>query len=308
MKTSNIFWGVFFVTIGGLILLGNLTDLNFTWNAAWKFWPMVLVLIGVSILVKNQIGKGIVAGLAALVLALTIYASISATTNLIQDDFVINFGDSDEEAVFDTTYFSQEYSDSIKTATLNFSGGAGGFKMITATDKLIDFRTEGAAENFKLDRNDMDSHAEINFQMKSNHSIKLDNNTYKNAVELSLNSNPEWDLNFDVGAASLDLDLTQYKVNKLDIDMGAAALNVKLGNLADVTRFKIDAGASDIDILIPDSIGCEIKSDAALSSKNYEGFTKISKNLYRSENFDKYVKKIYIDIDCGVSSIDVKKY
>jgi hypothetical protein len=306
MKTSNIFWGVFFITIGGLVLLGNLTDLNFTWNSAWKFWPMVLILIGVSILVKNEIGKGIVAGLAALVLALTIYASISATTNLIDNDFEINFGD--EVAVFDTTYFSQEYSDSIKTASLNFSGGAGGFKMLTPTDKLLDFRTEGVRENFNLERNDLNSHSEINFEMKSNHSIKLGKNNYKNSVELSLNSNPEWDLNFDVGAASLDLDLTQYKVNNLDIDMGAAALNVKLGNLADVTRFKINAGASDIDILIPDSVGCEIKSDAALSSKNYEGFNKISKELYRSENFDKYSKKIYIDIDCGVSSIDVKKY
>lgn len=306
MKTSNIFWGVFFVTIGGLILLGNLTDLNFTWNSAWKFWPMVLILIGVSILVKNEIGKGIVAGLAALVLALTIYASISATTNLIDNDFEINFGD--EVAVFDTSYFSQDYSDSIKTATLNFSGGAGGFKMLTPTDKLLDFRTEGVRENFNLGRNDLDSHSEINFDMKSSHSIKLGNKNYKNTVELSLNSNPEWDLNFDVGAASLDLDLTQYKVNNIDIDMGAAALNVKFGDLADVTRFKLDAGASDIDILIPDSVGCEIKSDAALSSKNYEGFSKVSKDLYRSENFDKYSKKIYIDIDCGVSSIDVKRY
>lgn len=306
MKTSNIFWGVFFISIGGLVLLGNVTDLNFTWNSAWKFWPMVLILIGVSILVKNEIGKGIVAGLAALVLALTIYASISATTNLIDNDFEINFGD--EAAIFDTTYFSQEYSVSIKTATLNFSGGAGGFKMLTPTDKLLDFRTEGVRENFNLERNDLDSHSEIKFEMKSNQSIKLGKNNYKNNVELSLNSNPEWDLNFDVGAASLDLDLTQYKVNNLDIDMGAAALNLKFGDLADVTRFKLDAGASDIDILIPDSVGCEIKSDAALSSKNYEGFSRVSKDVYRSENFDKYAKKIYIDIDCGVSSIDVKKY
>jgi len=103
MKTSNIFWGVFFISIGSLVLIGNLTDLNFTWNSAWKFWPMVLVLIGVSILVKNQIGKGIVAGIAALVLALTLYASVSATTNLINDDFEINFDD-DEKKLPPTFY------------------------------------------------------------------------------------------------------------------------------------------------------------------------------------------------------------
>lgn len=305
MKTSHIFWGVFFISIGGLVLLGNLTDLNFTWNSAWKFWPMVLVLIGVSILVKNQMGKSIVAGLAAFVLALTLYASVSATTNLITNDFEINFDDN--EAVFDTTNFSQEFSDSIKTASLQFSAGAGNFKMITPTDKLVDFQTEGIKENYRLNRNDSGSHSDITFEMKNSH-IKLGKNNYKNSIEMSLNAKPEWELNFDIGAASIDLDLTPYKVSKLDIDMGAAALNVKLGNISDVTRFKIEAGASDIDILIPDSVGCEINSEAALSSRNYEGFNKINKNLYRTENFEKSQKKIYIEIDCGVSSIDVRKY
>ncbi|MFZ1282397.1 MAG: DUF5668 domain-containing protein [Ignavibacteriaceae bacterium] len=305
MKTSHIFWGTFFLSIGGLVLIGNLTDLNFTWHSAWKFWPMVLVLIGVSILVKNQIGKNIVAGLAALVLALTMYASVSATSNLIDDDFEINFDN--EEAVFDTTNFSQEYSDSIKTVTLNFNAGAGGFKILTPTDKLIDFMTEGNVNGYVLDRQDLDAHTEINFEMKNNH-IKLHNKNYKNSVEMSLNKKPEWALNFEVGAASVDLDLTQYKVSRLDVGMGAAAFNVKLGNLVDVARIKIDAGASDIDILIPDSVGCEINSEAALSSRNYEGFKKVDNDLYRSENFDKYPKKIFIEIDCGVSSIDVKKY
>ena len=149
MKTSHIFWGIFLISLGSLVLIGNLTDLNFTWHSAWKFWPMVLVLIGVSILVKNQIGKNIVAGLAALVLALTMYASVSATSNLIDDDFEINFDN--EEAVFDTTNFSQEYSDSIKTVTLNFNAGAGGFKILTPTDKLIDFMTEGNVNGYVLD-------------------------------------------------------------------------------------------------------------------------------------------------------------
>ena len=276
MKTSNIFWGVFFISIGGLVLLGNLTALQFTWHSAWKFWPAVLVLIGVSILVKNEMGKGIVAGLAALVLALTIYASISATTNLIDDDFEIHFGDGN--AVFDTTYFSQEYSDSIKTAKLQFSGGAGGFRMLAPTEKLVEFKTEGLKENYRLSRNDFGTHSDLNFEIKSN-KLKLGNNSYKNSVEMSLNPKPEWELFFDVGASSLDLDLTQYKVSKLDIDMGAAALNVKFGDLSDVARLKIDAGASDMDILIPESVGCEINSDDALSSKNFKGINKINHNI-----------------------------
>lgn len=306
MKTSHIFWGIFFLSIGGLLLIGNFTELDFTWDAAWKFWPLVLVLIGVSILVKNQIGKNIVGGLAGLILAITLYASFSATTNLFHND--LNFVFDDEyNSDYDTTYFFQEYNDSIKTATLNFNGGAGSFKILMPTDKLAEFKTEGYGGNYNLKANDNGIHSDIIFNMK-NSKIKFGNNNHHNSVEISLNSKPDWELNFDVGAASVDLDLTPYKVSKVDIDMGAAALNIKFGDLADVVRFKINAGASDINILIPDSVGCEINSDAALSSKHYEGFNKVSKNLYRTDNFDTAKKKMYIEIDCGVSSIDVKKY
>lgn len=307
MKTSHVFWGTFFIGIGGLVLIGNWTNLNFDWGTAWKFWPLVLVLIGVSILVKNQTGKTIVAGLAAFILALSIYASVNATTNFVKDDFQIVFDDSEVgDLVLDTTYYNVEYSDSIKSAALNFDGGAGSFKLFTSTDKLVDFKVEGTNIEYRIKKKLNDSFSTVNFYMKGN-KIKLGEN-HKNSVDISLNTNPSWDLNFDVGAASVDLDLTPYKVNKLDVDMGAAAFHVKLGDSSAVTNVKIDAGASDIDILVPVGSGCEIRTDAALSSKNFEGFTKIKSDLYRTGNFDSSTKKVYIEIDCGVSSLTVKTY
>lgn len=306
MKTSHYFWGMFFISLGGLVLIGNLTDIDFQWSTAWKFWPMVLILIGISIMLKNQAGRAIVAALAGIVLALSIYASISATTSLITSDFEITIDD-DNNPTYDTTYFSQEYNDSIKTASLNFSGGAGSFRLFSTTDKLIDFKTQGVKDLYSLRRNDSGTYSEIFFEMKGK-SIKIGNENYKNSVELSLNPKPEWDLNFDVGASSLDLDLTPFNVRKLNVNMGAAALRIKYGNLISTSDLEINAGASDIDILIPKDIGCEIKTDAALSSKNFVGFTKIKSDLYRTPNFDTAEKKLYIKIECGVSSIDVQSY
>ncbi len=306
MKTSHYFWGMFFISLGGLVLLGNLTEINFQWSTAWKFWPTVLILIGISIMLKNQIGRAVVAALAGIVLALSIYASISATTSLITSDFEITIDD-DNEAIYDSTSFSQDFNDSIKTAALNFSGGAGSFRLFSTTDKLIDFKTQGVKDLYSLKRNDSGTFSEIFFEMKGK-SIKIGNQEYKNSVELSLNPNPVWDLNFEVGASSLDLDLTPFNVRKLNVNMGAAALRIKYGNMISTSDLEIDAGASDIDILIPEEIGCEIKTDAALSSKNFVGFTKIKSDLYRTPNFDRAEKKLYIKIDCGISSITVDKY
>lgn len=306
MKTSQFFWGLFFISLGGLVLIGNLTDISFRWSTAWKFWPTVLILIGLSIMIKNQIGKNFIAALAGIILALSIYSSVSATTNLITDSFEIVFDD-DASASFDTTKFSQDYNDSIKTAALHFNGGAGSFKLFSATDKLVDFQAEGLKDMYSLRRNDSGTYSEIFFDMKGK-SIKIGKQNYKNSVEISLNPNPEWDLNFDVGASSLDLDLTQFKVRNTEINMGAAALRIKYGNLVTTSDLKISAGASDIDILIPKDIGCEIKTDAELSSKNFKGFDKIKSDIYRTKNFNTAEKKLYIKIDCGISSIDVDTY
>lgn len=45
VKTSNIFWGILFVTLG-IILSGNIFwgwSISF-WNWAWKLWPLVIIV------------------------------------------------------------------------------------------------------------------------------------------------------------------------------------------------------------------------------------------------------------------------
>src|SRR3990172_1170088 len=134
------------------------------------------------------------------------------------------------------------------------------------------------------------------------------NGKTKNRVDISLNTNPVWDLNFDIGAASTEFDLRPFKVDDVDIDIGAASLKIYLGDLNDTTNIEIDAGASSIEILIPESSGCELNADVTLSSKDFDRFNKVGKELYRTENFDSSTKKIFLNIDSGVSSVKIRRY
>ena len=90
--------------------------------------------------------------------------------------------------------------------------------------------------------------------------------------------------------------------------MGAASLKLKLGDKNDVTNLKLRSGVSSIEILVPDSAGCEIKTEVSLSTKDFYGFDKISSDTYRTGNFDNSKKKIYLNIHAGISSIKVKRY
>jgi hypothetical protein len=111
-----------------------------------------------------------------------------------------------------------------------------------------------------------------------------------------------------VGAADLEMDLTPFKVQKIDIDGGACAIQLKLGDKYKKTYVKIDAGASGIEIKVPATSACEVTTNTILSGHDLDGFNKISKGLYQTPNFSNSAHQIVIDIDAAVSGVEVKRY
>ncbi|MCW8809943.1 MAG: DUF5668 domain-containing protein [Ignavibacteriaceae bacterium] len=306
MKTSHIFWGLLFIVFGLLVLINNFTTIFMDWGAIWKLWPLVIVLLGISIIVKHKYGKGIIAGLAAIILALAIFASIKTATHFVNNDFDITFGD-EVDSEYTTTEFTEDYDSLLKFGTLNFDAGAGSFNISKTTDSLIHATATGVKNNFRLTRFDTDSSTKINLVMRHKSVFRF-GKSYKNNIDVALNPNLTWDMNFDVGAASMDFDLSEFKTEKVDVDMGAAALKIKLGSLSPDTKLSIDAGASDINIYIPKESGCKITTDGALSSKHFNDFEKINSDHFETANFNDVANKIFIVIDSGVSSISVDRY
>ena len=307
MKTSHIFWGTLFIVLGLLILVNNFSSINLDWGNLWQYWPVVLVLLGISMLVKNIAGKSLIAGAAAIILAVVIFASVKFTTSFIFDeDFEIDIG-SGVSGDYIVNEYIEAYDSSIARAVLYLDGGAGSFRIGSETDDLIYAKTEGVSRKFNFSKNQLDSVANINLNMEEM-SITLGNTKFKNKVDISLNTQPLWDLDFNLGAASIKFDLSKYKVGDINLDMGAAKLEVKLGALADKLDFNINAGASKIIISVPEEVGCEVSTDAVFSRKDINGFEKIESDFYRTDNYESADKKIYINIDCGVSSIDIRRY
>jgi hypothetical protein len=306
MKASHVFWGLLFIGLGVLVLLNNFTNLFMDWTTIWKLWPLTIVLIGLAILVKHQYGKGVIAALAALVLAFTIFASFKTATSFLSDDIRIDLGDGIKHEIV-SSEFTEQYDSTLQFAILNFDAGAGSFQISKTTDNLIFAKTEGYNYDYKLNRFDTDSSTTINFDMGDKAIFRFGKN-YKNNIDLNLNPNPVWDMNFDVGAASMDFDLTEFKTRNIDVDMGAASIKIKLGNLYSESNLTVDAGASDINIFIPKESGCKIVLDGALSSKHFTEFDKIDSDNYQTENFNEVQNKVYINIECGVSSISVDRY
>ena len=307
MKTKQLFWGVLLIALGILIFLNNVSHLIWEWDELIKMWPLFFVLWGISLMVKNTAAKNIIIVLTAITLALSIFASFKTASGfaheVVWDDGHVIIEDSSTAV----SEYSDLYFSKYKSAKLKFHAGAGAMTINDTTSKLIYAQTKGYNDDFDLDVSKFDNEADIDFRMAKTR-FSFNSLSHKNRVNIDLNPNPVWDLDIDVGAASLNLDLSKFIVEKIKIEMGAASLHARLGDMSDNTNFEIDAGASSINISIPESSGCEIDADVTLSSKDFDGFRKINSSVYRTDNFEEAKKKIYLRIKSGVSSVKVSRY
>lgn len=312
MSYRKIFWGVVLVLIGILFILKNVNVIYFDWITIWRLWPLILILWGVSLIPVKDYLK-LILSVAAIGLSFLLVSRYdkSGYYDFGWDNrnhrYERKWGDDKWSKGTAEQELSQPYDSALQRVELNLEAAAGDFRLddSIASDKLLTFRKKGDIGNYSMTSEDDSLLRIINLKIEDSH-VKFNNKSMR--VRLGLNSKPTWDFNFDIGAASIDFDLSSYKVGKLSIDGGASAIDIKLGDKSDLTEVDIDAGASSIDIQIPAGAGAELRTETVLSSRNFEGFRKVSPGLFRTDNFNNASKKITIDIDAGVSSVDISRY
>ena len=306
MKTKNVIWGLVLVLIGTLFILKNMDVIYFSWHSIWKLWPVVLVLIGIAILpIKN--GIKIILTIIALIIA-TVILIMSPNFQGRSDNWSFRSDKGNKELVEPAEtdqQISEAFDTSITSTALNFDAAAGNFRIVQTTDELFEFYREGNVGRYIYSIKDLGDRREISIELEEG---RLRNIELRNKVTMKLNPNPLWDLKIDVGAASLDLDLSSFRINKLNINGGASSINIKIGKLQEESRIKIDSGASSIKIEVPEAFACEVKASTVLSSKDLKGFYRVSDGTYVSENFSSGSKNVMIEIDAAVSSLTVERY
>ena len=299
MKSGRVFWAVLFITVGALGLLQNVLNLGWNWSGLWKAWPLVLILIGISVIFRDKQFRWIFSGSAGLLVGLIGFALFQHGCNEIDTNWKSN-----DKVVKQTLV--EERDSSIARASFSFDGGAGVFTISDTTGHLILVESDSTLGSYELTREDSAGMSNLSLEMNGGNMHWHGNG--RNAVNIRLNPDPEWEMDFDVGAAKANFNLSPFKVRKVNFNGGASAVDFKLGDRADLTDVDIETGVSSINVFVPSSVDCEIRTDASLSSKQFEGFAKMGPGVWRSEGYGTKTKKITINVDAGVSSIHISRY
>ena len=320
MKTENIIWGLVLVFVGVILLLDNFGIIDFYWQTVWQFWPLILIIIGANMIFagKNSGASSAVAiSITVAALGFIAYHGINHKDDRSEGwnfNWHNKHRDRDKGKVEKSdawndpnNTFTEPYNDSVSSAKLFISGGATYYELKNTTTNLFDADVHDSQGSYTLKSIDENGVKRLDFKMNSD-SRKWDMDENHNRTEIKLNQKPSWDIVLETGAGKTEFDLTPFKINNLELKGGAASFDVKLGEPRSITNVKAETGVASIDIAVPRGVGCRIKLESGLSSKDFDDFKQQPDGTYTTDNYRSSLKKIEIELKGGLSDFEVNRY
>jgi hypothetical protein len=292
---------VLLIALGGLLLLNNLGVVPWNvWETLWRFWPLVLVLAGLELLLGNR-GSALWLLIAAVV-AVTALAIFFATAQ-------------------------QSPSVESRTVTQRLQGA-------TQADVRVNFGagrlTLGALANPTGDQL-----AQVTYdgppglRPETRYRVRNGVGELDLAVERGQRGMP-WPLmtgrpggaemhmllapgvptklNIDTGAADARVDLSGLRITQLDLETGASTTWLRLPEAAGSTKAGIKGGASTLTIEVPPNVAAQIHFDGGLSTLYVDEsrFPASGSQWFRSPDYESAQNRVDLVIDTGVATVTVR--
>ncbi|WP_028296849.1 LiaI-LiaF-like domain-containing protein [Olivibacter sitiensis] len=304
MDRSKISWGLALLSAGVIWLLDNLGVIDFSWMSVFRFWPLIIILVGINIMLpKNEKGNYAYGFFMVICLAFFIYQGVTGTYSPFTWNKSSN-GDTVETAKSNSDEkIDAAWSDEIKYAKLKIEAGAVSYRLASGNNALINVDMPKNSPRHSLQTVVKGEQATLSLATKSS-----GGGGSSKRVGIMLHQQPVWDIQLEMGAGSANFDLSNLKVAKMSVEEGASSVQLKFGKPYQNSKVSIESGASSTKILLPKGTSCRIKMESAISSNKLRNFKKIRDGVYESEGFDENGSFYTIDYEGGLSSFSVNWY
>lgn len=293
---GSVFWGLLFVLVGVLLLLGNLGLVAINLANIWQLWPMLIIGAGLSLLSL----RGWLGGLVSFVAAVALLGLVAFA--LVDNPIYPNsFGSKAQTTILSDT------ADQAKKLQITIDTGAADITLSSSRERRgVEARQESNRLRLVKKTETKGDTRHVLFSTESTGGLWLGNVTNNLGVDLT-RSLPVA-LNINTGATNVRGDLSQVRLTSLDIDTGASSVDLRLGVLERRQEISLDAGASSITLYIPKQAGVRVDSNNGLTNKEFRGLDKVSDSRYESSGFDDAEKQIIIRTNLGVTDFQIKRY
>ncbi|OGY26367.1 MAG: hypothetical protein A2Z24_01120 [Candidatus Woykebacteria bacterium RBG_16_44_10] len=282
------------IALGVIFLLNNFGVLPWSiWTNLWKFWPVILILIGVEYLIGQSISLKTTVLLLLLIFLIPIIVAVNPFTKnpLATEELAIS------EELGSLT--KAKIIIDLPATNLNIDSS-------TASAKLVEGKISfsKAAEKPEVSNEESLGQGIFRLTQKSTSGIPIIS-SIRNNTNLLLTQQIPLEIQINTGASKEKLDLSKLRIDYLEINSQASDLNIIFGSLYSA-RVRIKTSASTLSIKIPNEIEARIKIDSKVKSLSIADRFKKKGGAYESTDFDKAFTRLDIEIDSVAGSITIK--
>jgi hypothetical protein len=280
---------IILIALGVVLLLQTTGVLSWgLWGELWRFWPIILIAIGINLIIGGRMPW-----VAVLLIILLVVASVGIALALAVDE---------RAGVIEG--FEQPL-DGLESVAVRIDFGAGKLTVGSLPDgspNLAEGTLKGRKGEVKLVQ--ADGSTELQISMDERGALRRFSNV---SWSILLSRVPKLSLRLNGGAADMTLDLRDLKVTALDVNTGAADVEITMPASAGHTRADISGGAADVEIVVPEGVAARVTSSSGLSDVDIDAsrFPK-SGDVWASPDFDTATNRVEIEIKVGASSVSVR--
>ncbi len=320
MKANKIIKGLTLLLIGIIFLANTLEILEWSvWSNIVKLWPLLLVSLGLSLIFRGKslsfvgpliIFLGIIVGMGAGYMGISFEGEIVREAKTLSREIVIEVEKVPETEVDPEAEITPEIEVALETkeypkierASIELKLDLGKLTIGESTPLLYECISQYQYKEFEPFEKFSRTEKEASILIYHPPVRRKNHYHVKNDWQLKLNNKIIYNLSVETGAINTDCNLSGFKIEKLYIESGISNINLVIPQYD--SKIIINTGASNIDIAIPKNVGATVSIDSGIAIKDLKEFIKRN-DIYISHNYNESEFKVEIEIDCGVSHIDI---
>lgn len=288
---------ILLIEIGVVFLLNNMGVISVNWWQIAQFWPVILILIGLDVILgrRSFIGSMGVAALTLLaVVVITIIAATSAairpfTAEAITRDVAVALEDASALEIRLEMGAGDVRLDALEGADYAVQGT---YTTNSQLELVTDYRVAGDTGQLTIRQTGEDN--------------RIGPTSYVGGLELGLNDSVPIDLVVEAGVGGLTLDLSGVQLRSLTVNMGVGGTEVILPTPQGNLEVNIDGGVGGIEITLPAGVEARINYDGGLSDLDTPlRFARSADNVRQTEGYNSATGRITLTIDMGIGGVDV---
>ena len=297
-RRASLVGPIILIGLGLVFLLNNLGMLSWdVWDIIVRFWPILLIAIGLDILIGRRSILGSLLALA--VMLVVVGAGLWLITSQVAPGPALTYESIDQSLEGAT----------LADVTLGFGAGAlrigvspEGTNLITGKvalgqgEHLVrDFRKSGDTAVFTLRS---EGFALFPFVGRWN-ADKLWDLRFSPDVPLRLN------INTGVGESTLDME--RLKLTELDLHAGVGKVTLTLPGRGQM-QASINGGIGEVVVRIPAGMAARVHATAGLGNSQVLGNYQRQGGMYVSPGYDTAENRVDLEVKGGIGKITIQQY